>query len=178
MSKEVLTPALKKEIVELTIKTYQDEVERQRKLVHDKKLHNTKLLLINYRGLMAHSDSAIYEASQCDEDVYDILSMMSGGRSENQLYVESIKKSVGRTRLILEHIRKALDDYETFCVRSHKEEEMRRFRVIKHLYIDEEAWSPQEIADDESVDVSTVYKDVKEAVRRLTPRIFGVDGLF
>lgn len=172
-----LTPELKKEIVALTIQTYQEEQEKQQKLIHNKKLRNTKLLLINYRGLVAHSESAIYEASQCDEDVYDILSLMSGRKSEQELYVESIKKSAGRTKLILEHIKKALIDYQMYCVRSKKEEEMRRCRTINRLYINPEPWEVQDIAADENVDVSTVYKDVKEAIRRLTPRIFGIDGL-
>lgn len=172
-----LTPELKKEIVELTIETYQEELEKQKKMAHDKKLRNTKLLLANYRGLVSHSNSAIYEASQCDEDVYDILCLMSGKKSDQELYVESIKKSAGRTKLILEHIRKAIEDYEMFCIRSKKEEEMRRCRTLKRLYIDDEPWEIQDIANDEMVDVSTVYKDVKEAIRRLTPRIFGIDGL-
>ena len=93
MSNPVLNPAMRKEIVELTIKTYQEEMERQRKLAHDKRLRNTKLLLTNYRGLLSHSESAIYEASQCDEDVYDVLYLMTGGKSDQQLYVDSIKKS-------------------------------------------------------------------------------------
>ena len=172
-----LTPELKKEIVELTIKTYQEELEKQKKMAHDKKLRNTKLLLANYRGLVAHSNSAIYEASQCDEDVYDILCLMSGRKPDQELYVESIKKSAGRTKLILEHIRKALEDYELYCIRSKKEEEMRRCRTLKRLYIEDEPWEIQDIANEEMVDVSTVYKDIKEAIRRLTPRIFGIDGL-
>lgn len=177
MSNPVLTPAMRKEIVELTIKTYQEEMERQRKLAHDKRLRNTKLLLINYRGLLSHSESAIYEASQCDEDVYDVLYMMTGGKTDQQLYVDSIKKSAGRTKLILEHIKRAIDDYERYCVRTGKEEEMRRCRTIKRMYIEDDPWEVQDIAERELVDVSTVYKDIKEAIRRLTPRIFGIDGL-
>ena len=125
---------------------------------------------MNYRGLLAYSESAIFEASQCDEDVYDILSLMSGKPSEQELYVESIKKSAGRTKLIIEHIKKAISDYEDFCVRTGRAEEMRRVRTIRRLSI-------ADIAKDEVVDVSTVYKDIKEAEKRLTPRLFGIDGI-
>lgn len=172
-----LTPGLKKEIVELVIKTYREEVERQHRLQFDKRLRNTKLLLVNYRGLLAYSESAIFEASQCDEDVYDILSLMSGKSSEQELYVESIKKSAGRTKLIIEHIKRAISDYEAYCVRTRRSEEMRRLRTVKRLYIDDDAWTVTEIAKDELVDVSTVYKDIKEAEKRLTPRLFGIDGI-
>lgn len=178
MAKETLTPALKKEIVELAIATYKKESEKQRKIAADKMLHNTKVLMINYRGLLAHSESAIYEASQCDDDVYDILSLMAGKQSEKELYVESIKRSAAKTKLIIEHIKRAIDDYEMYCIRSKRDEEMRRFRTVKRLYIEQDAWTVQDIAQDELVDISTVYKDIKEAIKRLTPRIFGIEGLF
>lgn len=172
-----LTPSLKKEIVELVIKTYRDEVEHQKKMAFDRRLRNTKLLLANYRGLLAYSESAIFEASQCDEDVYDILSLMSGKPSEQELYVESIKKSAGRTKLIIEHIKKAISDYEDYCVRTGRTEEIRRVRTIRRLYIDDEGWTIPEVAKDEVVDISTIYKDIKEAEKRLTPRLFGIDGI-
>lgn len=175
--KSQLTPELRKEIVELVIETYNKEVEAQRKKVFDKRLRNTRLLLENYRGFLAFSDGAIYEASQCDEDVYDILSVMSGKPSDREMYVESIKKSAGRTKLIIEHIKRAIDDYGAYCERSKKDEEMRRYRTIRRLYINNETWDAQDIATAECVDISTVYKDIKEATRRLTPRIFGIDGL-
>ena len=176
--KEALTPELKKEIVELVIETYQKEQEKAKKAVMDRKLYNTRLLLTNYRGLAANCESAIYEASQCEEDVYDILeTLMSGRSTETTLRVESIRQSAAKTKVMIEHINKALEDYETYCLRSNKEEEMRRCRIIKALYVMPEAETAEEIAAHESIDISTVYKDVKAATRRLTPRIFGVDGL-
>lgn len=176
--KETLTPEMKKEIVELVIETYQKEQEKTKKAVMDRKLYNTRLLLVNYRGLMANCESAIYEASQCEEDVYDILeNLMSGRMTETTLRVESIRQSAAKTKVMIEHINKALKDYETYCLRSGKEIEMRRCRVVKALYVMPEATTAEEIAVQENIDVSIVYKDIKAATRRLTPRIFGVDGL-
>lgn len=175
--KSRLTPEEKQEIVELVIETYKKEIEGQRKKSFDKRLRNTRLLLENYRGFLAFSDGAIYEASQCDEDVYDILSLMSDRPSDREMYVESIKKSAGRTKLIIEHINKALADYKAYCLRSGKEEELRRCRTIFRLYIEDENWDAPLIAEKEMVDISTVYKDIKEATKRLTPRIFGIDGI-
>lgn len=175
--KSQLTPDMKREIVELAIETYNNEIENQRKRQFDRKLRNTRLLLEHYREFVALSEKAVYEASQCDEDVYDILSLMSGKPSEQEMQVESIKKSAVRTTLILEHVRRALEDYESYCKRSKRDEEMRRFRTIHRLYIGEELWDAADIAEAETIDISTVYKDIKEATRRLTPRIFGIDGL-
>lgn len=109
--------------------------------------------------------------------IFELCYPMSGKPSEQELYVESIKKSAGRTKLIIEHIKKALADYEAYCKRSKREEDMRRYRTIRRLYIDDENWNAQDIAADELLDISTVYKDIKEATKCLTPRIFGIDGL-
>ncbi len=178
MSKSQLSEEQMKEIVALVIETYRKEQETQRKKAFDRRLHNTRLLLINYRGLLANSERSVYEALQCDEDVYDILSLMTGKASENEVYVESIKRSAAKTALIIEHIKRAVADYGEFCKRTGKEEELRRWRTIKRLYIDDEAWTAEQIAENEHIDVSTVYKDVKAAQKRLAPRIFGIDGVF
>lgn len=177
----VLTPELKKEIIELTtmtaIRAYHSEADKQMKVQLDKRIHNTKLLLKNYRDLKIHSEDSVYEASKADESAYEILSAMSD-RDPNENYVESIKRSVGRTVIILNHVDEMLRIYEISCKRSQRPEDMRRYTTIYRLYIDtEREWSPQDVADDENVDLTTVYRDVKEAVRRLTALIFGIDGL-
>ncbi len=178
MGKSQLTEEQMKEIVALVIETHRKEQEAQRKKAFDRRLHNTRLLLINYRGLLANSERSVYEALQCDEDVYDILSLMTGKASENEVYVESIKRSAAKTALIIEHIKRAVADYGEFCKRSGKREEVRRWRTVMRLYIDDEAWTPEEVALAENLDVSVIYKDVKAAVKRLAPRIFGIDGIF
>ena len=43
--KSQLSPEMKKEIVELTIETYNREIENQRKKQYDRKLRNTRPLL-------------------------------------------------------------------------------------------------------------------------------------
>ena len=85
--KSQLTPEMKREIVELAIETYNNEIENQRKRQFDRKLRNTRLLLEHYREFVALSEKAVYEASQCDEDVYDILSLMLGKPSEQEMQV-------------------------------------------------------------------------------------------
>ena len=54
-----LTPELRKEIVELTIETYNNEIENQRKKQFDRKLRNTRLLLEHYREFVALSKKAV-----------------------------------------------------------------------------------------------------------------------
>lgn len=178
----VLTPAMVKAITELAaqegIKAYHQEAENQRKIAMDRRLRNTKLLLKNFRELEAHSNNAVFELSKVqDGDLFDILDLMTRDSNDLDMQVESIKTSVGRTQLIVEHVREMLKIYEISCERSDKPEDMRRFRTIQRLYLQENPWTAQEVASDEGVDISTVYKDLNEAVRRLTALIFGIDGI-
>lgn len=179
----ILTPAMVKAVTELAvqegIKAYHREAEDQRRVAMDKRLRNTKLLLKNFRDLEAHSNNAVFEMAQVqDGDLFDILDLMTRDSSNLDMQVESIKSSVGRTQLIVEHVREMLTLYKLSCERSDKPEDKRRYRTIERLYLLKEPWSAQEIAEEEGIDISTVYKDLNEAVRRLTALIFGIDGLY
>lgn len=164
--------------VEEGIKAYHQEADKQRKLAQDKRLRNTKLLLKNFLELEAHSQNSVFELSKVnDGEIFDILDMMTRDSSSLDMQVESIKTSVGRTQLIVEHVREMLRLYEISCERSKKPEDMRRYRIIKGLYLEENPKTIQEIADEEGIDISTAYKDLNAGIRRLTALIFGVDGL-
>ena len=178
----VLTPEMARAVVEMAveegIKAYHQEADKQRKLAQDKRLRNTKLLLKNFLELEAHSQNSVFELSKVnDGEIFDILDMMTRASSSLDMQVESIKTSVGRTQLIVEHVREMLRLYEISCERSKKPEDMRRYRIIKGLYLEENPKTIQEIADEEGIDISTAYKDLNAGIRRLTALIFGVDGL-
>lgn len=171
--KTQLTPELKKEIVELTVETYRKEAEKQREVRRDRRLHNTKMLMEKYRGFVIHSESAVYEASQVDEDEQfnDLLELMdSGGKGFS---VESVRESAARTSIMVHHIQKMLDFYEFCCNRSKKPEDARRFRVVKGLYIDEDKKTYEELAKMECVDVRTIYRDNQAALKELSALLFG-----
>jgi len=70
-----------------------------------------------------------------------------------------------------------IDLYRAYCEHSHKEEDARRYRVIYWLFLSDEHRTLEEIAEDEYVDKSTIYRDVDAALERLTALIFGIDGL-
>lgn len=158
------------------------EKERQKHLSerHKKKLRNTKLLLRNFRMFKLHSENAVAELQDIDEDTYQVFEemMMSSEKvSNNNLFVESIKKSVARTRIIVTHVVDMLKLYEIYCEQSGKPEDTRRFRVISAMYVDEEALSVSQIAEVEGIDERTVYKDIDAAVDKLSALIFGIDGV-
>lgn len=156
------------------------EKERQKSLSerHKRKLRNTKLLLRNFRMFKLHSDNAVAELQDFDEEDYEIFEeMMLNRTNDSNLFVESIKKSVARTKIIVTHVLEMIELYGVYCQQSTKPEDMRRFKVLKAMYIDDEPMTVSEIAEREGIDERTAYKDVNSAVKRLSALIFGIDGI-
>lgn len=156
------------------------EKERQRNLSerHKRKLRNTKLLLRNFRMFKLHSDNAVSELQEIEEEEYQVFEeMMSNRMNDSNLFVESIKKSVARTKIIVEHVSEMVDLYGVYCQQSPKTEDVRRFRVLKAMYIDETPLTASQIAEQEGIDDRTVYKDINTATKKLSALIFGIDGI-
>ena len=177
-STSVLTAEQRREITvmasQVAVEQYRKEAERMKKEAKDNRLHNTKLLMEKYRGFVIHSQSAVYDAVQIDDDLSleSLLEIMGTGRTVS---VTSIQQSAARTRVLVHHIDRMLDYFKFCCCHSAKPEEMRRYRVIYYSYIAEESEqkSFQELADEEKVDISTIYKDHKAALSQLSALLFG-----
>lgn len=151
------------------------EQEKAAKGRYDRRLHNTRLLLRNYRRLMLHAEEAISDIKAAKERAIDILEGLEG--EDDSLYIESIKRSQTRTLIILQHIDQMLRYYRIDCEQGGRDEDLRRYRVLMATYIDPERKTAQEIADAEHIDKRTVYRDIKEAVAALTLLLFGIDSL-
>lgn len=177
----ILTPALLKAISEAAaekgIEAYRKEIEFQRAEAKDRRFHNTKLLLERYKGLEEHSKEAVHNASQVDDDpdLDELVQMMKGYDERYEASVPSVMKSAAYTSTLVHHVKRMLDFYKRCCDVSQKPEDARRYRVIYYSYLaePEEQKTFQQIAEDEMVDVSTVYKDHKLALRQLSALFFG-----
>lgn len=95
----------------------EEEHQKEAKERTDRRLHNTRLLLKNYRLLKRHTAGAIYNAKQAKEkeSAASILDGLESYTRDDSLYIESIKRSQERTLIILAHIEKMLDLYRVWC---------------------------------------------------------------
>ena len=128
-----------------------------------------------YRGMVEYSKSAVYDATQI-EDNYDFISLMDlmkDGSDNYTLTVHSIQERAATVAIIIYHINRMLEFYEFRCKRSGKAEIMRKYEVIKKLYISENEKTVQDIADEMFVDISTVYKYNRAAMQDLSALFFG-----
>ena len=169
-----------REIASFVVGQYREEEAKAVKTRYNRRRANTRLLLRNYRSLVDHCDSATYTTSQVDAgDGYclaEIIELINGSVSE-RFDVESIRQSAVKTRIIIEHVDAMINLYKTYCDKSPKEEDRRRYRVIYWLYLDYEPKTAFELAGMEHVDERTIYRDVTAAVEQLTAFFFGVGGI-
>lgn len=179
LSKEELSN-MQKEAAEIGARAAMEKLELERKSMYrkaiDRRLHNTKLLLQNYRMLCENADNSIYGRSQMNESAADILSSMMN-LYDDEVIVDAIKRSATRTAIIIAHVNTMLELYEVYCEKSGREPDVRRYETINDMYIAEQPLTVKEIAKKQHVSEDTVYKDLRTATERLSALIFGVDGL-
>lgn len=175
LSQEEIIKLAVKEGVKAARQQFKFEEEEARVKQRDRRLHNTKLLIENYRSFKIHAEKSVFSAADCEESIVDILSMMSDRdflKAENT--VASIRGSAVRTVVMVRHIEAMVDTYKVLCKQSGEE---RKYRAVYHLYIADEAKTIEEIATDEFVDKSTIYRDIQSAIDALSSLIFGVNTI-
>lgn len=144
-----------------------------------RRLRNTKLLLRNYHMLKEHAKNSVFCRTHMEESAFDILeSMMSIYDYDNEVIIESIKRSATRTAIIVSHIEVMFGLYRSYCEHtSSREINFRRYEVIWDMYMADKTLSVEEIAKKQNISARNVYEDIKVATERLSALIFGVDGL-
>lgn len=159
------------------MKRYEQERKRETTRRKDRRLHNTRLLLRNYRALKEHAESAVFSRSRMEGSALEILeSFMQGEDSE--VKIDSIKRSAERTAIMITHIDAMIGLYEAFCEKAKDGSlERRRYDVMWDMYIADVELTPDEIAEKQNISKNSVYADLRIATERLTALIFGVDGM-
>ncbi|MCD7826329.1 MAG: hypothetical protein LUH14_10280 [Clostridiaceae bacterium] len=159
------------------LKMFEQERKKEQGKRADRRLRNTKLLLRNYHMLKEHAENSVFGRTQMEESALDILeSMMS--LYDNEVIIESIKRSATRTAVIVSHIETMFGLYAAYCDKSpNRDVEMRRYEVVWDMYMAETTLSAKEVAKKQHMSKENVYADLRVATERLTALIFGVDGL-
>lgn len=151
---------------------YKQEQKKLLTKVNDKRLHNTKLLLENYRDFKQCSENAKYSVEQA-EDSIDFLDLMWDPYNRSDLEIESIKISAVKTTIMVAHIDGMLKTLEKLS--SHSEMDMRKYNILFDRYIADVPLSINKIAKKYNIERRTVYYDIDIAVSRMAKLIFGID---
>lgn len=169
--------SMMREAALVAAKTAADTFERahrkEEKEKNDRRLHNTKLLLRNYRTLKESCENSVYEKSA--ENVGDMIEEIMSMKDE-KVIIDSIKRSASRTALMIEHIDKMLDVFRIYCSK-YGEKEKRQYKVIRAMYIAKQNATVADLSKKFCVSKVTIYDDIKMAEERLSTLFFGIDGL-
>ena len=182
---KALIEAVKTDIAKIAAETATqktlEEWERQKRIQvkarHDWRLRNTRLLLKNYRVLKSHCNNSVCNLQQAAgvENAVDILDALN--KCSGDVYIESIKNSVIKTSVIITHIDEMSEIYKIYCERSCKDEDKRRYRMLSAAYLEKDKKTIDDICKQETIDRRTYFRDINDAVDKLSALIFGLDGL-
>ncbi|MDF2609058.1 MAG: hypothetical protein K0R92_532 [Lachnospiraceae bacterium] len=147
--------------VKTAIKEFNREqvVEKKRKA-----LHNTKILLKNYNKIMSSIEEAISEESQLHDSLrYD---------DEDEVYINSIRKSKLKSLIIIAHIDKALKIIEEDYKSKGTPEKYQAFiDCFMHNMTYEEA------AEIYFTSKQSISRWVVDTTKQVSIQLFGIDGV-
>jgi len=174
----------RQEIIELAaltatqtaLKVYEKTTKQAKIKRSDMRLHRTDLLMKNYRALYNHCLDAVSEKRKIKDCAIDILDEIEE-YIDDELYIESIKKSAQRTIIIVSHVQKMLDIYQILAEKSKDPIQLRRFTAMYMRYVDETIPTIQRISEHLKIDRSVVYDDINIAFQTFGPLLFGIDSL-
>lgn len=154
-----------------------EEEKAEGKRRHDRRLHNTELLLRNYHMFKLSVADSVYTVKQLEEENANGILQLMSDRADADITIESIKQSKLKTAAIVAHIDKMLEIYQIYCERSSDELDQRRYETLMDRYIATPALTAPEIAEKQCVSKESVYSDLKIAKERMAALIFGIDGM-
>lgn len=147
-----------------TFKAEQAKAEKRRAREGDK-VKKTKKMLSSYRRIKATlSDEAQFtEEEQIElrwKFIQDLMGSVRETVSRSERTIQDAEKRRQEDLYCIYRIEKATEMYREECEKSGSEEAKRRYRELSMMYLDEKAYTVQEISEVEKVSDKTVYKDL------------------
>ncbi|MBO5610589.1 MAG: hypothetical protein J5929_09525 [Eubacterium sp.] len=162
----------------VALKKFEALVKQEREQSKDKRLHNTEKLLRNYHMFKLAADNAVYELQdiEAEESANEILYAMLN-KDGPGITVESIRKSVIKTVIILEHIDAMIQMYQIYCERTGDPVQMRRYNILYDRFIADPTLSPKDIAEKYHISKTLVYADIQYSKEKIAALLFGIDSI-
>ncbi|RXM69418.1 sigma-70 family RNA polymerase sigma factor [Clostridium tetani] len=170
------------EIVKRVIKEYDKQQREKAKKKRDRRLRNTDLLLRNYDNLITHVNYAVEDEKKLEiEDPEELLDEieeeinLEDDEEYEGIYINAIKRTKTRTRIILKHIEVAIEFYRQKTKLSNNVNDTRRYTVIYKYYFEKKKIA--QIAEELGYSDKTISRDKKRAIEELSVLFFGIDGI-
>lgn len=161
-----------------TFRAEQTKAEKKRAR-EENKVKKTKKMLSSYRRIKATlSDEAEFTEEEQIELRWKFIQDLMGnvretvGKSERT--IKDAEKRRQEDLYCIYRIEKATEMYREECEKSGSEEAKRRYRELHMMYLDEKAYTVQEISEVEKVSDKTVYKDLGIACGIVAVYLLGI----
>ena len=115
----------------------------------DRRYQNTELLLKNYYRLKKHIEESVDKESEDYAELFDVKL-----DEKDKIFLTSIFRTRRRTKVMMNHVDKCLENYKKICNSNNKEAEMRKYKIIELLYLAQD-----------------------KAIHELSALIFGIESL-
>lgn len=155
-----------KEAVAKTVrKVLLDAENEKKKQERQKVLHNTRMLMENYREMRRHLENAISEVEELETEEFQIFKT---GKS----HLESVRRSKLCTAMMIANIDRAMEE-----LKAEQEEKgaSYKYEAFRMHYID--GISFEDIAESLNCGKNTPSRWTKEMIRRISVKLFGIAGI-
>ncbi len=148
--------------VKKAIREYCKEQKSERKR---KALHNTKLLLKNYRKIQLSIEEAVSEVRQLEQEYITL-------NDADELYIESIKRSKLKSLIVIAHIDKALEIVkEEYKLKNAGD----KYDVFISCMLDGTTY--EEAAEEYDTSTQSISRWVTNITKSISIQLFGIEGL-
>ncbi len=143
-----------------------EQVKADRKRAREEdKVMKTKKMLSSYRRIKETlSDETEFSEEEQIELRWKFIQDLMGNAKEiigkSERTIKDTEKRRQEDMYCVYRIEKATEMYREECERSGSAEAMRRYRELNMMYLDDRAYTVQEISEVENVSDKTVYKDL------------------
>lgn len=147
-------------------KIIQTAMETERQIRRQQVLHNTRILMESYIEMKKHIENAVSEVEQLEKEEYTTF------KKDGSAHLESVRRSKMKTALMIANIDRAMEDLR-------KEYDAKgmdyKYEAFYMHYIKGVPY--EDIADIQNCGKNTPSRWSKELIRKMSVKLFGIDGI-
>ena len=144
----------------------------------EKVRNSAKILVQHYRKLKKMKDTSVYDTDTVtDLTLSGIFDYILNECRKEEFEITSTKKNMLITGMLLNHVDRQLENYKNECEKSNIPDVKRRYRIIEMMYLQNIPMKPDEVAEVENIEKTSVYRTLEKAYDDLTALFFGVEGI-
>lgn len=163
------------------LKAFREEQrkEERKRAKEGDKVKQTKKMLSSYRRIKAtlSEEAEFTEEEQIElrwKFIEDLMGNVKSIAGNAERTIEDAEKRRQRDRYCVYRIEQATEMYRSECEKSGSEEMQRRYRELSMMYLEENQYTVQEIAEVENISDKTVYKDLGIACGIVAVYLLGI----